>query len=214
MKSVFSKHFNLYFFVPFFLWCMVGAYLLFRFDSTTLFAFINNHYNPASDRIMEWASKVGEGWMIAVICVTFFLFKPFRNPWFFATAVLCTVLPALITQLIKFQMAAPRPMTVYQNQNWVHHLDHWDLLHNNSFPSGHTTGAFSFLCLLSCVIPQKYWPIGFVFFVLALAVGYARVYLAAHFFRDVYFGSIIGTVFSFIICLLVFYFKDKREQRL
>lgn len=162
---------------------------------------------------MVWASNIGEGWMIAVFCVTFFLYKPFRNPWFFATVVLCTILPSVITQIIKFQVSAPRPMSVYQNQAWVHHLESWDLLHNNSFPSGHTTGAFSFLCLIACVIPRKYWVLGIVFFLLALSVGYARVYLAAHFFVDVYFGSIIGTVFSFMICQLVFYFKDKREQR-
>lgn len=214
MKSVVSRHLNPYFFVPFFLWCIVGAYFIVQYDSTTLFTFINNHYSPLGDRIMVWASNIGEGWMIAVFCVTFFLFKPFRNPWFFATVVLCTILPSVITQIIKFQVSAPRPMSVYQNQAWVHHLESWDLLHNNSFPSGHTTGAFSFLCLISCVIPRKYWVLGIVFFLLALSVGYARVYLAAHFFVDVYFGSIIGTVFSFIICQLVFYFKDKREQRL
>lgn len=212
MKSVIARHFNPYFFVPFFLWCIVGAYFLLQYDSTTLFVFINNNNSPLGDKLMVWASSIGEGWMIAAICATFFLFKPFRNPWFLATAVLCTILPSIITQIIKFQVAAPRPMAVYQNQDWVHHLASWDLLHHHSFPSGHTTGAFSFLCLLSCVMPRSYWFIGLVFFFVALSVAYARVYLAAHFFVDVYFGSIIGTVLAFVISQLVFYYKDKREM--
>jgi membrane-associated phospholipid phosphatase len=30
-------------------------------------------------------------------------------------------------------------------------------------------------------------------------VGYARIYLAQHFFADVYFGSILGTLISILV---------------
>lgn len=204
---------NPYFFIPFLLWCIGGAYLLLHYDSTFLFAAINKRYNPVLDTMMEWLSRLGEAWMIAILGLFCFLTKPFRNPWFFAAVVLCTVLPALLTQLIKFQVAAPRPMLVYENQPWVHHLDTWALLHNNSFPSGHTTGAFSFFCLLSCVVHAKYRFLGVVFFLAALATGYARVYLAAHFFVDVYVGSIVGTAISLMVYLLLIFFKEKKLAR-
>jgi membrane-associated phospholipid phosphatase len=42
------------------------------------------------------------------------------------------------------------------------------------------------------ILPYKYRSLGMIFFVLALAVGYSRVYLTAHFVEDVYAGSIVG----------------------
>lgn len=213
MRAIIRNNFNPYFFVPFLLWCIGGGYLLFHYDSTVLFSFINQHYHSVLDPVMECFSRLGEGGMIIVVGLCFLMMKPFRNPYFFAAAVLCTVIPSLITQLIKHQVAAPRPMTVYAAQPWVHHLKHWALLHNNSFPSGHTTGAFSFFCLLSCIMPKNYRAWGLFFFFFALITGYSRVYLAAHFFADVYVGSIIGTCISFMICSLIFYFKTRKIQK-
>ena len=213
LKLIFNNHFNIYFFLPFVIWCGVGIALLYHFDSTFLFAFVNQRNTPFLDIIFERINYVGEGWLIAIILFCTFLYKPFRNPWFFAAAIFATVLPSLITQLIKYYTVAPRPMTVFQHQAWVHHLSHWALLHNNSFPSGHTTGAFSFMCLMACVLPKKHRYFGLIFFILALAVAYARLYLAAHFFVDVFVGSLIGTLISFVTILFVFYFKHRKENQ-
>jgi membrane-associated phospholipid phosphatase len=37
------------------------------------------------------------------------------------------------------------------------------------------------------------------YFILALLVGYSRIYLGHHFFKDVYVGSIIGFITSLIV---------------
>jgi membrane-associated phospholipid phosphatase len=39
-------------------------------------------------------------------------------------------------------------------------------------------------------------PISILFFLLAIACGYSRLYLGQHFFADVYAGSIVGTLLS------------------
>jgi membrane-associated phospholipid phosphatase len=214
LKEILKQHFNYYFFVPFLLWVVLGCFLLFSFDSTALFSFINGHHYPFLDTLMELLNRLGEGWVITLLALCFFLLKPFRNSWFFMAAALSNILPALLTQLIKYQIDAPRPMSLYDGQPWVHHLAHWDLLHNNSFPSGHTTGAFSLMCLLACVMPRRLRFLGILFFILALSVAYARVYLAAHFFLDIYIGSIIGAMSAFMIMLVVFYFKAKKGNQL
>lgn len=200
--------------MPFLLWCILGGLLLCYFDSTTLFVFINTHHSIWVDSIMETMSLLGEGLYIALIGLCFLYFKPFRNIYFFIGAILCTLLPSLLTQLLKYQFIAPRPMSVYAGASWVHHLEHWALLHNNSFPSGHTTGAFSFMCFLACMLPSPYRIWGLLFFLLALSTAYSRVYLAAHFFVDVYVGSIIGVVFSYLICWGLLLIKNKRAQHL
>jgi membrane-associated phospholipid phosphatase len=86
----------------------------------------------------------------------------------------------------------------------MHYRPEWPVLLERSFPSGHSEGAFSFLCFLSLLLPYRYNKLGILFFLLALTVCYSRIYLAAHFFEDVYAGSIIGTVattliFSFMV---------------
>jgi membrane-associated phospholipid phosphatase len=173
---------------------------------------INIHHFSWLDRLLEVFNWLGEGWLIGLIAFIFFLFKPFRNVWFFASGLLCTILPSLLTQLIKYQVEAPRPMSMFKGQSWVHHLSHWDLLHNNSFPSGHTTGAFSLFCFLSCAMPRSYRFLGVIFFLLAISVAYARIYLAAHFFIDVYIGSFIGTFVSFLLMSIVYYMKYQKEH--
>jgi membrane-associated phospholipid phosphatase len=192
---------------------MLGGFLLCYLDSTTLFAFINTHHSTWADTLMETMSLLGEGVYIVLIGLVLLLCKPFRNIYFFIGAILCTLLPSLLTQLLKHQFVSPRPMSVYEGAPWVHHLAHWALLHNNSFPSGHTTGAFGFMCFLACMLPKAYRYWGVLLFLFALSTAYARVYLAAHFFVDVYIGSIIGVVFSYLICWLLFYVKDKRLQQ-
>ena len=48
----------------------------------------------------------------------------------------------------------------------------------------------------------------FVFFLIALLVGYSRVYLSQHFFEDVYVGSIIGVS----VTLVVYYLLSKMNK--
>ena len=212
MTTILKNKLNPYYFIPFVLWCIIGALLYWFQDTETLFSAVNLHHHPYMDKAMEWITHLGEGWVIAAIGLVLLLFPSFRNIWFVMAVVVCTVLPSLVTQWIKYQVGAPRPLSVYEHQGWVHHLPHWEFLYHNSFPSGHTTGAFSFFCLLSCMMPVKYRYWGLVFFLLALATAYSRLYLAAHFFIDVYVGSIIGTLLSFALCQLVFYFKAKWQN--
>ena len=72
-----------------------------------------------------------------------------------------------------------------------------------SFPSGHTSAAFTLFCLVAILLPRPYRYWGVVFFILALLIGYSRIYLAAHFFLDVYVGSIIGTIFTLIVLAIM-----------
>jgi len=181
--------------------------MLYTWDQRTLFAFVNGHYNTTADWVMVGLSHMGEALFMSLLLLIVFVITPFRHRWFLLGAILCTAIPALITQGVKFSIGAPRPMSVYEHQAWVHHLQSWPLLHANSFPSGHTTGAFSMYCFLSLSMPQRYRYMGLLFFLLALSTAYARIYLAAHFFADVYAGSIIGTLVAILVFQLVRYMQ-------
>jgi undecaprenyl-diphosphatase len=64
-----------------------------------------------------------------------------------------------------------------------------------SFPSFHTTLAFALACTLF-LFNRK---IGIWFFVAAMLIGIARVYVGVHYPSDIIFGAIIGCSSSLII---------------
>lgn len=187
--------YNPWFLLPFLVWMIAGGILLANYNAQQLFSAVNTRHTALLDTIMYRFTDLGDGMPITIIVSLIFLLLPgFRNWWFLLAAVLCNVVPALIIQVIKEIYHAPRPLAVYKDQTWVHILSNWRMLYDNSFPSGHTAGAFSLFCFLSVLLPRRLAAVGLLFFTMALMVGYSRMYLAAHFFKDVYVGSLIGTI--------------------
>ena len=75
---------------------------------------------------------------------------------------------------------------------------------HDSFPSGHTVTAFSLAVLFSYWSKNK--ALGPLFLLIAILVGYSRMYLSEHFFEDVTAGSVIG----FVITIAWFYWLDNK----
>ena len=64
-----------------------------------------------------------------------------------------------------------------------------------SFPSGHTASSFASAWVLSTVWPRR----SPLFFALASAVGFSRIYLGAHYPSDVGAGALLGTILAEIL---------------
>ena len=170
-----------------------------RHHTHSLYHAINTSYNGALDEVMYYRTWLGQGSVIVPALALIMLIPAFRNLWYFFTALLCNIIPFFLEQILKSVFNAPRPHLLFYDRLWMHYLPKWPYLLERSFPSGHSEGAFSFFCFLSLLLPPRYSKMGFLFFVLALAVCYSRIYLAAHFFEDVYAGSIIGAVATTLI---------------
>jgi PAP2 superfamily len=61
---------------------------------------------------------------------------------------------------------------------------------NKSFPSGHTSEAFSMATSLSIAYPK--WYVIAPTFAFASLVGYSRLYLGVHYPSDVFAGAVVG----------------------
>ena len=213
MPKKLNIRYNPLFIFPFLAWVIIGGILLLIFSRDDLFFAVNRHYSDFADGLMSWVTVMGRGEFIILALALLMVTVPrFRNLYFFFLAVSCNVIPLLFQQVLKSVFNFPRPLLYYQYTHWVHFSSDWPLLLERSFPSGHSEGAFSFFSFLSLLLPLNYRKYGLLFFLLALSVCYSRIYLAAHFFDDVYLGSIIGGLFTTVIFSVMENYKERFFQ--
>ncbi|MEI6265376.1 MAG: phosphatase PAP2 family protein [Sphingobacteriia bacterium] len=99
------------------------------------------------------------------------------------------VIATATTQLLKRIVQRPRPYQTYTDI-------YPDKIDNGySFPSGHTTTAFSTAASLSII--TKKWYVAVPAFAWATGVAYSRMYLGQHYPSDVFMGALVGTASGF-----------------
>lgn len=96
-----------------------------------------------------------------------------------ASGILC---PAL-----KYIVGRSRPQQAAQDSD-----EFAPFSHNNSFPSGHTTQAFTVATVLACTFDDQP-AVAAVAFALATGVGLSRINDDAHYASDVVAGAILGS---------------------
>ncbi len=87
-----------------------------------------------------------------------------------------------------------RPSIFFEGKAQLDFVQGIEIARYHSFPSGHTATAFALFFMLSILTKDKRWS--FLFFTFALMVGVSRVYLLQHFFRDIYFGSLLAMIIT------------------
>lgn len=194
--TLFGK--NPWFFVPFLLWVVTGAVLqIFFFSHEELFLAINQANTPWLDVIMTGVTYIGDGITFGIMLAVILVLRKFRL-FFNAAAILLMV--TIVVQTAKHFFNAPRPMRYFSDTAVVHTVK-WVTVHGScSFPSGHTTTAFAMFCFLALI--SKHKATGIIFISMGLIAAWSRIYLAQHFFIDVYIGSIIGTLSSVFVFML------------
>ena len=151
---------------------------------------LNFYHNSIFDQLFQYVTWLGE-WPPFFIG-PLLLFYRYRWAIIFIAG---NVLAFGITQLLKHTLFsdALRPVAYFQNSNvhlkLVQGVENWL---DNSFPSGHTTTAFATFFCLALITNDRLNK--FLFFFVALSVGYSRIYLSQHFFDDIYAGSIVGVL--------------------
>lgn len=109
--------------------------------------------------------------------------------------VLALVLSTLAAQLLKRVISRSRPYWVMKNLN-TYGID----LTDYSFPSGHTTAAFTVATTFSLYFPK----IAALCFIMAILVAISRTYLAVHYPTDVLAGVIIGIGVAYVVHIYVY----------
>lgn len=80
----------------------------------------------------------------------------------------------------------------------------------HSFPSGHASTIFSIFLICILFVESSIWL--FIFFILTLAIGYSRIYLAQHFPIDIA-GGMLAALLVQILVDKVFKLRPKQNKK-
>lgn len=204
MKDLISK--NRWFFLPYFVFLIICATLLFSFSKTELHILLNKVHSPFFDVFFKYATHLGDGTMIAFLGVVF-LFIKYR---YLFTFLLGSLSAAIVVNLFKKVVFTEmyRPAKYFEMfETYKLHLVEGVNQHSlQSFPSGHTASAFSVFLMLALITKNRWGKLALFF--AAVVVAYSRVYISQHFVIDITVGSII----SVLLMVLSFFWVEKWEK--
>lgn len=109
------------------------------------------------------------------------------------------------TYILKYAVNRPRP--------YVTHPDLKPLSEERtrSFPSGHTSSAFSIATSLSLNYPK--WYVIVPAYAWASATGYSRMYLGVHYPSDVFAGAVLGSGTAWLTHVINKKWQAKRAKK-
>jgi len=177
------------FFVPYLIILVTCLVLKISYTREAIYFAVNARHSDFGDFLFPYVTDMGEGYMVAAVTLLMLCFS-YRKTILIATSF---AVSGILVQIVKHIYQAPRPVVYFEKDlNSIHFVKGIALLHNNSFPSGHTVTAFSAAVVLSYLAVNK--RLGFIYLLLAMSVAFSRMYLSQHFFEDVTAGSILGTM--------------------
>lgn len=182
----------------------------FLLGKTQFFLLMNGDIGYTADMLFKYITHLGDGafwvlWVPALIIIKGKRFIPF--------VVSIVAISTFFTQFSK-QVIYPyevRPLLGIANQSLVHYVPGVEIHSINSFPSGHTATAFSFFLIISLLSHKKY--IAVTSFMLAVLVGYSRIYLGQHFPLDVGAGMLVAVISTGLALRIQIAFEKKSRKR-
>lgn len=111
-----------------------------------------------------------------------------------ALTIVAVALADLSASALKGLIDRPRPPLRYPDQH-----PHVQVPDSGSFPSGHAATSFAGATILAFAFPRG----APMFYLLATAVGFSRVYLGVHYPLDVLGGAVLGTLIALALRSLV-----------
>lgn len=184
---------NYGFFFPYLVFLSIGLIIFLYSNKGDILIYINKNHNDILDIFYKFITNLGEGYYFAFIIIIMGLYRV----KYFIQGLLLFASSGLIAQLLKQGFDEPRPISYFGNSIVLNFVEGVDVYSWNSFPSGHSSSAFTIFLFFSFLIKNQF--IKFIFFVIALNVAISRIYLVQHFFIDIYFGSLLGTIVTIFL---------------
>jgi membrane-associated phospholipid phosphatase len=162
---------------------------------TRIFLFFNlRGYHPKwLDRAMWLATQAGNMITAFILAGLFFVLKYRRLT---VEIVLGTLTLWLLVEIIKALTDRARPFMDHEKARVIGWRER-----GRSFPSGHTAQAFFLAILISHWFHPGIWEITSLY-AAAVLIGFTRMYVGAHYPRDVIGGAVLGSVWGILVTLV------------
>jgi membrane-associated phospholipid phosphatase len=145
------------------------------------------------DRTMLGFTQIGSGLAALAIGLILFLAGDRRVAYEFTLGALTLW---MMVELVKALVRRSRPIKRVTQARIVGYR-----ASGRSFPSGHTSQAFFMATLMARHFHASIWA-AFLLYAIALLVGITRMYVGAHYPRDVMGGAVLGSVWGILATLV------------
>ncbi len=162
------------------------------------FLFLNQLHRQWLDLLFINLTFLGDG--IFSIAAAVLILIIWKQRWVSLNIIVAYLFSGIMAQVLKRLFMAPRPKEIIAGRLYRSFIDGITGVGWDSFPSGHTTSVFALATIMALYVNKKRW--GLIFLVIAMMVGYSRIYLGQHFLQDVIAGAILGTVTGLIVYAL------------
>jgi len=127
-----------------------------------------------------------------------------KRPWLFLQVALADFAAQLISYGLKQWIGRDRPSEVYASPKPLIHAPH-----DGSFPSGHATASFACATMMAFYAPRA----APAFVLLAVAIGWSRVYVGVHYPLDVLGGAVLGIGIAIALRMLLAILSRSRPAK-
>ncbi len=173
------------------------------------FIIINGYYHPTLDIFFQYVTYLGDGLIYIPIALYCLLYNRKYLVAVIAGVIICTFLSQFLKRVVFADEL--RPISLEAKNIIIHKIEGIPIHREHSFPSGHTSTAFSMAMLLAAIMKRKFWC--FVLPFIAFMVGYSRVYLSQHFVTDVFAGMTIGIITAYLSLLIYDAYLKKQAKK-
>ena len=179
--------------------------LLTQWDTAILLALQSLHGTFADALLVAYTHLGDAGAIWIALSFVLLLFPKTRKAGFLS--LLAMGLGLLCTNgIIKHAVARVRPYEVIAGiEPLVRSSD------PNSFPSGHTSAAFSAGVVWAMTLPRRWAKIAAI--AAAALMGFSRLYVGVHYPTDVLAGAVLGSLYAVVILVLADAWKRRMERK-
>lgn len=185
---------------------LVIVVFLLIYGKENSFLVINRYNSPEFDYVFRFWTYLGDGVIWVPLFAYVLLYKRDYFVSVLAALIICTVLTQGLKRIVFWNDF--RPIVVLANK--VRVIPGYYMNREHSFPSGHTSTAFTLALLLASIAKKNIWT--YIFPLIAFFVGYSRVYLAQHFVTDVLAGIFVGVVSCYLALLVNEQFRKRKQK--
>jgi membrane-associated phospholipid phosphatase len=189
----------------------VGLYFSVSIDKLAGHVLLNQYNTSFFDTFFYYITYLGDGVMSVIILAVVAIY----NYRYALVGIISFVIAATITQILKVTVYDHIERPYIALWNYFHHDPNSHLVRvdeyiklNNSFPSGHSTGAFAIFMFLALYSKNKW--LGLACIIIAILTSFSRVYLSQHFVEDTLAGSVIGISSSLIAFAI---YENRRSKK-